>query len=132
MNTCKIAATVWMAAGTACYAGTYELPVVVLDYAGAPRTVLASAAEEARRALKYAGVQTTWTVCRVSNPSPNCIQHGARAHVQVNILPLAVEGGLLSSEGLGTATKCPAEEGCVLTEVSYRRTSAWTTAGPGS
>jgi predicted Zn-dependent protease len=38
---------------------------------------------------------------------------------------MAVEGGLLSSEGLGTATKCPAEEGCVLTEVSYRRVSTF-------
>jgi hypothetical protein len=123
MNTFKLAAAmVWMAAGTLCYGVPQPVTVVVLDYAGTPGWVLASAAKQAHEAFRTAGVETTWIVCRVSQgPDGHCVLPPADTFAEVKILPKALEGRLVSNDGLAYAFKCPPTEGCVTSFVLYRR-----------
>ena len=74
MRTLKIAATFWMAAGAVCYGASNRLEVVVFDWAGAPHSVVAKAAEEARRTFAAAGVETDWTICKgLDDPKQDCV-----------------------------------------------------------
>jgi hypothetical protein len=121
MKSLTAAAAVWMAAGAACYA-MENLQVVVFDYAATPRTVLDSAAEQARRWLQTAGVETQWIVCQVSrDPNQHCALSPAASYVQVKIVPPALEARFHSQEAMGFAMKCPVTEGCDTSYVFYSR-----------
>jgi hypothetical protein len=123
MNTLKMgAATDWMAAGTLCYGAAQQVRVVMFDYTGTPGWVLASAAKQAHDVFRAAGVETTWVVCHMSqDPDRHCVLPLAGTFAEVKILPKALEGGLVSNDGLAYAFKCLPTEGCVTSFVLYRR-----------
>jgi hypothetical protein len=127
MRALKMAvATVWMAAGTACFGDPNNLTVVMLDYAGVPHTVLVSAAEEARQAFRSVGIDTSWIICRVSpDNSQHCVLPPVGTYLDVKILPKALEGRLLSHRVFAYATKCPATERCASSWVFYGRVLAF-------
>jgi len=126
MRTLKIAATFWMAAGAVCYGASNRLEVVVFDWAGAPHSVVAKAAEEARRTFTAAGVETEWTVCGGPEDSnKTCALSPAGTYVQVRIMPETPEGRLLPRAALGYAAGCPPSKGCFVSWVLYRRVLAY-------
>ena len=126
MKTLKMAATVWMVAGTACYPAPQKLTVVVLDYAGAPTPVLASAAREADAAFQAAGVQTDWAVCQVSaDPNRHCLLPPPDTFLRVMILPAPAKGAPVSHNGLAYAHECAPTEGCIVAYVFYRQVLAY-------
>ncbi|HVP47821.1 MAG TPA: hypothetical protein VMT32_14605 [Bryobacteraceae bacterium] len=91
MKTWKMtAATVWVAAGAACYGASHSLTIVVIDMAGAPPAVLAAAGKEAQVAFRAASVETSWTVCQVSSdPAHQCVLPPAGTYMQVKIVAKA-------------------------------------------
>jgi hypothetical protein len=63
----------WMAAAGACYGAQEQVTVVIFDEAGVPAEVLKAAADTARERFREVGVDTKWSVCRVSaDPSEHC------------------------------------------------------------
>jgi len=126
MKTWKMAATVWMAAGTACYGAAEKLTVVMFDFAGAPTSVLASGAREAHAAFQAAGVQTDWAVCQVSaDPNRHCVLPPPDTFLRVMILPAPAKGAPVSHNGLADAQECAPTEGCIVAYVFYRRVLAY-------
>jgi hypothetical protein len=115
-----VVATAWMAA--ACFGAEPKLTVMIYDYAGTPGAILKAAAETARQQFRWAGVETDWTICRVSrNPHEHCALPPVGT-IQVNVMPPELEGGLHSSEALGGyAMMCP---GCVISYAFYQPVKA--------
>ena len=121
------AATFWMVAEAVCYAAAPDrLTVVVFNLAGASHSVLAEAAEEARRTFAAAGVETAWIVCNGPLGSTrHCTPLPVGTFVQVRVVPEAFDGAGLSQEALGLAAGCSAFEGCFISWVFYRRVLAY-------
>ncbi|MGD0871010.1 MAG: matrixin family metalloprotease [Bryobacteraceae bacterium] len=115
MNTRKLAALMaWMAVAGACYGAQEQVAVVIFDEAGVPAAVLKSAADTAREAFREVGVDTKWSVCRVSeNPSEHCTLPPAGTYLQAKVVPPALEHGLESREALGYAVSPKGERGVV-------------------
>jgi hypothetical protein len=120
MSTQKlVVAMAWMAA--ACFGAEPKLTVVIFDYAETPGPTLRAAAETAREAFRMAGVETEWSICRVSkNPQEHCALPPAGTYVQAKVVPPALEGGPRTREALGYATKCPAAQRCATSYAFYR------------
>jgi hypothetical protein len=114
MSTQKLAvAMVWMAAG-ACYGAQEQATVVIFNEAGVPAEILKTAADTAREAFREVGVDTKWSVCRVSaDPSEHCTLPPAGTYLQAKVLPPALEHGLKSREALGYAVSPKGERGVV-------------------
>jgi hypothetical protein len=111
-------ATAWMAA--ACFGAEPKLTVVIFDYAGTPGSTLRAAVKTAREAVRVAGGETEWSVCRVSrDANQHCTLPSTGTYEQVKILPPALEGKLPSREGLGFAHKCPPSELCATSYAFY-------------
>jgi len=127
MRSRKIAATVfWMVAEAVCYAAAPDrLTVVVFNLAGASHSVLAEAAEEARRTFAAAGVKTAWIVCGDPRLLRQCTPLPVGTFVQVRVVPEAFSGRGLSQEALGLASRCSPSEGCFTSWVFYRRILAY-------
>jgi len=106
----------------ACIGAEPKLTVMIYDYAGTPGAILKAAAETARQQFRWAGVETDWTICRVSrNPHEHCALPPVGT-IQVNVMPPELEGGLHSSEALGGyAMMCP---GCVISYAFYQPVKA--------
>ena len=115
MNTRKLAAMMaWMAVAGACYGAQEQITVVIFDEAGVPTEVLKAAADTARARFREVGVDTKWSVCRVSaDPSEHCALSPAGTYLQAKILPPALEHGLESREALGYAVSPKGERGVV-------------------
>jgi hypothetical protein len=93
-----------MAASGACYGAQEQITVVIFDHAGVPAAVLKDAADTAHEAFRKVGVDTKWSVCRVSgNPSEDCALPPSGTYLQANVVPPALEGRLVSGEALGYA-----------------------------
>jgi hypothetical protein len=93
-----------------------SLTVVIFDYAGTPRRVLASAAKEARQAFRAAGVETDWILCGAVQ---GC--YVPERFLQVKILPRPIPNTPVSHQGLATTTMCPIADRCAASYVFYDR-----------
>jgi hypothetical protein len=118
MSTQKLAvATVWMAA--ACFGAEPKVMVVIFDYAGTPGTTLEASAETARKALRMAGMETEWSICRVSmDPNEHCTLPPAGTYLEARVVPRAWEG-LKSYEAMGFAMM-PRSERAVVSYAFYQ------------
>jgi hypothetical protein len=102
------------AAATACSGGQNSLTIALYDYGGLPPWVLRSAAQEARDALRSAGVEAQWIFDPHSDePLPSPL-------VVVNIMPtrrgIVPEG----SDALGLTARAPITQGSATCWVFYR------------
>lgn len=117
-------ATVWIAAEAAGYAAPVKLTVVMLNNSEASRTVIVSAAREARRAFLAAGVDTEWILCNRNCPIPA----GA---LRVTILSRPSKSEPVSSLSVAYSLLCSNGNGCTESYVFYDRIAALAeTAGP--
>jgi hypothetical protein len=113
----------WMvamaAAAAACSGAQDRLTVAVYDDSGMlPHWVVRAAAEEAREALRTAGVETEWSFC------PDCVLPPPGTYALVKIVP-AREAAPKGSEAMGLAIPCPAEQRCATSWVFYRPVQAF-------
>jgi predicted metalloprotease len=111
MRTQKLAvATVWMAA--ACFGAGPKFTVVIFDYAGTTGATLKEAAVTARQAFRAAGVESEWSVCRVSKETDeHCILPPAGTYLEVKVVPSSL--GLKTAEAMGLALNPRGERGVV-------------------
>lgn len=117
-------ATVWMAAGAAGYAAPVKLTVVMLNNSEASRTVIVSAAREARSSFLAAGLDTEWILCSHQCPIPA----GA---LRVTILSRPSKSAPVSSLSVAYSVLCSSGNGCAESYVFYDRIVALAaTAGP--
>jgi hypothetical protein len=117
MSARKIASiAIWMLAGAASAAVPDSLTVVVFDFAGVSQKLLLSAANEARRAFRAAGVKTEWIVC---DALQGC--DVPERFVQMKILSQPLPNTPVSSHGLATTATCTVTEYCAASYVFYDR-----------
>src|SRR5271157_4045639 len=119
MKRAWMVAAAMVVAAAECSGGQGSLTVAVYDYSGMPRWELLSAANEARGALRTAGVETEWVLC------PDCVLPPPGTYAVVKIVParrgVAPEG----SEALGRAAPSPAVQRCGSSWVFYRPVQAF-------
>jgi len=101
-----------MAASGICYGSQKQITVVIFDSAGVPGAILKEAAETARYAFRTAGVETDWSVCRVSrSPLEHCTLPLDEGYLQAKVVPRP--WGLKSHEDLGLAFSAKGERSVV-------------------
>ena len=110
----------WIVLGAGASASPSSLTVVVFDYARAPHELVISAAREAHRVYRAAGVETEWILC---NPTRGC--DVPESFVQVKILPRPTKGMNVSSLALGSTITCDATEYCAASYIFYDRVLAF-------
>ena len=96
------------------------LTVVVFDYARTPHELVISAAREARRVFRTAGVETEWIFC---HPTQGC--YVPERFVQVKILPRPIRSMTVSSQVLGSTVTCGATKYCAASYIFYDRVLAF-------
>jgi len=96
------------------------LTVVVFDYAQTSHELVISAAKEARRVFRSAGVETEWILC---HPTQGC--YVPERFVQVKILPRPMRSITTSSLVLGSTITCGATEYCDASYIFYDRVLAF-------
>jgi len=113
MRTRKLpVAMVWMAAAGVCYGAQEQITVVIFDSVGVPLATLKEAAETARYAFRTAGVETDWSVCRISQrPLERCALPLDESYLQAKVVPQ--NWGLKSHEDLGLAFRAKGERSVV-------------------
>lgn len=91
-----------------------QVTVVIFDHAGVPAAVLKAAADTARAAFREVGVDTKWSICRLSgDASEHCALPPAGTYMQAKVVPPALEHGLESREALGYAVSVRGGRGVV-------------------
>ena len=106
----------WIVLGAGASTPPASLTVVVFDYAQASHELVVSAAREARRVFRTAGVETEWILC---NPTQGC--YVPEKFVLVKILPRPIRSMTVSSRVLGATITCAATEYCTASYVFYDR-----------
>ncbi len=110
------ALTLWMVTGAAGVTMPDSLTVVIFDYAGVPRTALASAVKEARYAFRAAGVETNWVICGATQ---GC--YVPERFMQVKILPRPIRNTPVSHHGLASTALCSTDDRCAASYLFYDR-----------
>jgi len=114
------AIALWIVLGAGASASPSSLAVVVFDYARTPHELVISAATEARRVFRTAGVETEWILC---HPARGCSV--PERFVQVRILPQPLRSMHVSSPVLGSTITCGATEYCAASYIFYDRVLAF-------
>jgi hypothetical protein len=114
------AIALWIVLGAGASTSSSSLTVVVFDYARAPHELVISAAREARRVFRTAGVETEWIFC---HPTQGC--YVPEKFVQVKILPRPLKSMTVSAQVLGSTITCGATEYCAASYIFYDRVLAF-------
>jgi len=89
-----------------------RIRITIHNDAGAPKSVLTQAADEASRIFQKAGVDSVWIVCQHTNAGasspPDCLSRVDLTHVSLRIVPWSAQLGdsifgsaFLSEKGMG-------------------------------
>jgi hypothetical protein len=121
MRTLRGAAiALWIVLGAGASTPTSSLTVVVFDYARRPRELVVSAAREARRVFRIAGVETEWIFC---HPTEGC--YVPEKFVQVKILARPVKSMTVSPQVMGSTITCGDTEYCAASYIFCDRVLAF-------